>query len=65
MADGGGRNNRFLIMIALLGIVLELVAIGLLASRRITVSVAMPLIIVGMFTAFVPIFAVSRRAKRR
>ena len=64
MTDDRKKNNRFLIAIAMFGIVLELVAIGLLASRRITVPVAMPLVIVGMFTAFIPIFTVARRAKR-
>lgn len=64
MDAGPKKNNRFLIAIAFLGIALELVAIALLASKRISVSFAMPLIIVGMFTAFVPIFAVARRARR-
>jgi hypothetical protein len=64
MNEGGRKNNRWLIAIALFGIALELVAIGLLASRRISVPIAMPIIIVGMFTAFVPIFAVARRARR-
>lgn len=64
MAAGGRKNNRLLIGIALLGIAIELVAIVLLAGRRISVSFAMPLIIVGMFTAFVPIFTVARRARR-
>ena len=64
MNDGSRKNNRFLIAIAIFGILIELAAVALLASKRITVPFAMPMIIVGMFMAFVPLFAASRRARR-
>lgn len=59
------RNNRIPIIIAVIGIVLEGIAIWLMASKRIPVSTATPLILAGMFMAFVPIFVAARRAKRR
>ena len=59
------RNNRIPIIIAVIGIALEAVAIWLMASKRITMSTASPLILAGMFMAFVPIFVAARRAKRR
>lgn len=58
------RNNRIPIAIAVVGILIELIAIGLLGADRITMATASPLIIVGMFMAFVPIFVAARRAKR-
>lgn len=59
------RNNRIPIIIAVIGIALELVAIWLMASKRIPMSTASPLILAGMFMAFVPIFVAARRAKRK
>jgi hypothetical protein len=58
-------NKGRLILIAVIGLLIELVTIILLASNRIQVVWAMPLVIVGMMLAFVPIFAVTRRAKRK
>ncbi|HYH09176.1 MAG TPA: hypothetical protein VEK11_19160 [Thermoanaerobaculia bacterium] len=58
-------NKSLIIGIALAGIALELTAIVLLASKRITMPVATPLIITGMFLAFVPVFVVARRARRK
>ena len=58
-------NKRFVIGIAVIGILLELTAILLLASKQISMPVATPLIITGMFMAFVPIFVVARRARRK
>jgi len=55
------RTRTLIIVIAILGIGLEAVAIALMASKRLTMSGAMPLIILGMFLAFVPIFVATRR----
>lgn len=57
-------SNKLLIAIATAGILLELLAIALLAAKEISFSVAMPLIIVGMFMAFVPVFVATRRARK-
>ena len=58
-------NKGRLILLAVIGLLIELVTIILLASNRIQVVWAMPLVIVGMMLAFVPIFVVTRRAKRK
>jgi len=64
MHDVKKRSNKLPIAIAIFGIALELTAIWLLATKRIPVSTASPLIMAGMFLAFVPIFVVARRARR-
>jgi hypothetical protein len=58
-------NKRLAIGIAITGILIELAAIVLLASKQISMPVATPLIITGMFMAFVPVFVVARRARRK
>lgn len=58
------RNNLVPILLAVFGIAVEAVAIWLLASKRIPITIATPLIIAGMFLGFVPIFVVARRARR-
>lgn len=57
------RARRLSIIAALIGIVVELSAIALLASGRISYPTALPLIIVGMFLAFIPIFVFTRRRR--
>ena len=57
------RARKLTIIVALIGIVLELVAIALLAGQRITYPTALPMIVVGMFLAFVPIFVLTRRRR--
>jgi hypothetical protein len=58
-------NKKFAVAVALIGIALELVVIYLLSQKRIATGVAIPLIVAGMFLAFVPMFVVARRARRR
>jgi hypothetical protein len=58
------RSKVFAIAVSLVGIGIELIAIFLLARKSITTAVAMPMIVVGMFLAFVPVFVVARRFKR-
>lgn len=58
-------NKTFAIAVAIFGITLEIVAIYLLAQKRITTGVAIPMIVAGMFLGFVPIFVVARRARRK
>ncbi len=58
-------NKRLVIGIAVVGILIELTAILLLGSKRISLPVATPLIITGMFMAFVPMFVVARRSRRK
>ena len=58
-------ENRMPIAIGVIGILIELTAVFLMASKRLAPAYATPLIIVGMFMAFVPIFVMARRARRR
>lgn len=58
------RNNAIPIAIALVGIVIEIIGITLIASKRLSTAAATPLVIVGMFLAFVPLFVLARRPKR-
>ncbi|HEX8254928.1 MAG TPA: hypothetical protein VF846_17415 [Thermoanaerobaculia bacterium] len=64
MADESKRTKTFSVVLALAGIAIEIVAIALMSSERISVQTAMPLIIAGMFLAFAPIFLAARRARR-
>lgn len=57
------RARRLTIIVAVIGIVLELVAIALLAAKRIPYPMALPMIVVGMFLAFVPVFVLTRRRR--
>lgn len=58
------RRNVFPISLAIVGIAVEAIAIYLLGAKRISMGVAAPLIVAGMFLGFVPIFVVARRARR-
>lgn len=57
-------GKRTAVVIGVAGILIELVTVLLLASHRISSSVATPVIILGMLMAFVPLFLAARRAKR-
>ena len=59
------RKRRLQIALAVAGLAIEGIAIWLLASKQITLTVATPLILAGMFMAFVPMFAVARSKRRR
>jgi hypothetical protein len=58
-------SNRTPIVIAVIGLVIEVVVIALLSSKRIAAPTATPLLITGMLMAFVPLFVVARRSRRR
>ena len=57
-------NNRTPIVIAVIGLVIEAVVLFLLSSKRIHMTAATPLIIMGMLMAFVPMFIVARRSRK-
>ncbi len=59
-----GRSKRTAIIIAVAGIFIELMAIALIASKRVPVGIGAPLVILGMLLAFVPLFVLARRARR-
>jgi hypothetical protein len=57
-------KRRLQIALAVAGIAIEGVGIWLLASKQISVAYATPIILAGMFMAFVPMFAVARSKRR-
>lgn len=59
------RSKAVPIAIAIAGIVIELIGIALISSKQISPAAGTPLIIVGMFMAFVPLFVLARRARPR
>lgn len=59
------RHKRIAAIIGVAGIVVEVIAVVLLAMKRIPPSVGTPIVIAGMFVAFVPVFVLSRSARRR
>jgi len=65
MLSDWDRGKRIAVAIGIIGIALEIAAIALLASKHIPSSYGMPLVVTGMFLAFVPIFVLSRRHKGR
>lgn len=66
MNDPARRDGkRTAIVLGVAGIAVEAVTVALLASGRLTASVATPFIITGMLMSFVPLFVVARRARRR
>ena len=50
------RANKAQIGIAVTGLLVQLVGIFLMASERVPVRRAVPLLVMGMFLAFAPIF---------
>ena len=64
MAERGDKGRNTALMIAVAGIAIELIAIWLLKTGRLATPVAMPILIVGMFMAFVPAFALIRSRRR-
>lgn len=58
-------SNRIPIAIAVFGLAIEAVVLVLLSTKRIPANYATPLIITGMLMAFVPLFVVARRSRRK
>jgi hypothetical protein len=58
-------SNRTPIVIAAIGLIIEIVVIYLMWTKQISEIVAAPLMITGMLMAFVPLFVVARRSRRR
>lgn len=53
------------IILGVIGIAIELIAVVLLAQKRIPSTYGTPLIIGGMLLAFVPMFLLARSKRRR
>ena len=57
-------KRRLQVALGVAGIAVEGAAIWLLASKQISVAYATPIILAGMFMAFVPMFAVARSKRK-
>lgn len=64
MPNDWNRTRKFAIVIGVVGIVIEVIAVFLMAQKRVPSSVGTPLVVVGMFLAFVPVFVMARRHKK-
>ncbi len=64
MPSDWNRTRKFAVIIGVVGIVIEVIAVFLLAQKRIPSSIGTPLVVAGMFLAFVPIFVMARRHKK-
>lgn len=58
------QSKRTAIIFGLIGIAIELIAVVLLAQRRVPPAFGIPLVVAGMFLAFVPLFVLARMRRR-
>ena len=59
------QSKRTAIILGLIGIAIELIAVVLLAQKKIQTTYGIPLVVAGMFLAFVPLFVLARMRRRR
>ena len=54
------RSKRTAILLGVIGIAIEVIAVLLLAQKKIPTTYGIPLVVAGMFLAFVPLFVLAR-----
>ena len=59
------RSKRTALILGFLGIAAELIAVVLLAQKRIPTTYGIPIVVAGMFLAFVPLFVLARMKRKR
>ena len=59
------QSKRTAIILGVLGIAIEVIAVLMLAQKRIPTTYGVPLAVAGMFLAFVPLFVLARMRRRR
>lgn len=59
------QSKRSAIVIGACGIAIEVIAVLLLAQKKIPSTFGTPLVITGMLMAFVPLFVLARSKRRR
>lgn len=59
------QNKRTAVILGVTGIAIEVVAVFLLGQKRISPTFGIPLVVAGMFLAFVPLFVLARMRRRR
>jgi hypothetical protein len=58
------QSKRTAIILGGVGIAIELIAVVLLAQKRIPTTYGVPIVVAGMFLAFVPLFVLARMRRR-
>ncbi len=58
------QSKRTAIILGIIGIAIEVIAVMLLAQKRIPTTYGIPLVVAGMFLAFVPLFVLARMRRR-
>ena len=59
------QSKRTAILLGVIGIAIEVIAVVLLAQKKIPTTYGIPLVVAGMFLAFVPLFVLARMRRRR
>jgi hypothetical protein len=59
------QSKRTAIILGIIGIAIEVTAVVLLAQKKIPTTYGIPLVVAGMFLAFVPLFVLARMRRRR
>lgn len=59
------QGKRTAIILGVIGMAIEVIAIVLLAQKRIPTTYGIPLVVAGMVLAFVPLFLVARAKRTR
>ena len=59
------KNKRAAVILGVTGIAIEVIAVILLAQKKIPATYGIPLVVAGMFLAFVPLFVLARMRRRR
>ena len=59
------QSKRTAVILGITGIAIEVIAVLLLAQKRIPTTYGIPLVVAGMFLAFVPLFVLARMRRKR
>ena len=59
------QSKRTAVILGVIGIAIEVIAVLLLAQKKIPTTYGIPLVVAGMFLAFVPLFVLARIRRRR
>ncbi|HEV7242712.1 MAG TPA: hypothetical protein VGQ36_26020 [Thermoanaerobaculia bacterium] len=57
-------SKRIAIILGVIGIAIEVIAVVLISQKRIPTTYGIPLVVAGMFLAFVPLFVLARMKRR-
>ena len=58
-------SKKLALVLAATGIAIELITVALMSSGRLSTRGAVPLMVIGMFLAFLPLFTAAVNARKR